>query len=587
MWLINTETLQLEEIEDPSATVYAILSHTWGEEEVTFKDISCLSKAEKKKGFVKIAKTCEIARRKDLKYAWVDTCCIDKTSSAELSEAINSMFPWYQRSAVCIVYLADLAPSASTQDPETPSSPSTAPPSSKTDSLHDLSDLGSCRWFSRGWTLQELIAPANVEFYDVDWQFRFTKEEVASKLSSITQIDVGVLRMTKPLKSVLVAVKMSWASKRQTRRPEDIAYCLLGIFDINMPMLYGEGSKAFLRLQEQIATQSDDASLFSWHSTDASQVYRGVFAKSPMEFAGCSGVKLGNRSMFAKPEFSLTNKGVRFHVSSYQCEDDTSTVMPLGLQNDCPTCLERHDVLVLLVSTAKGCVRTSSERCCPWPAGERNQDKDIYTCKQVDPLESAALEQLVRRPLRLSYRFDPGALKSIDPYPTDFWDFGFYGYSGDAFSEDFTGYINVYAEFKEPLVLAMLIFKIAGQDPDVEIYAVPISDEKIWEVAEDSSFRALYGQGRIEIDGLFAKYKLAKESGEYQPKANVKVQRLGEPDGRPRSVMFDAVVEEGPRIVLHQNCEYDSEDSGDAKDWEDVHSDSANSEFGGSQIARS
>ncbi|EQB50441.1 HET domain-containing protein [Colletotrichum gloeosporioides Cg-14] len=226
MWLINTKTLRLEEIVDPSSVDYAILSHTWGDNEVSFKDMKRLSRAKEKTGFVKISKTCELALKQDLQYAWIDTCCIDKSSSADLSEAINAMFVWYQASAVCFVWLDDLAPLSSTSKA-----------TSHARKLRSIPKMASCKWFSRGWTLQELLAPSNVRFYDANWNFRFSKEDNVSTLSTITKIEVDVLKMTKRLKDVLVAVKMSWAANRKTTRPEDEAYCLLGIFDINMPML--------------------------------------------------------------------------------------------------------------------------------------------------------------------------------------------------------------------------------------------------------------------------------------------------------------------------------------------------------------
>ncbi|KAH0439385.1 het domain protein [Colletotrichum camelliae] len=278
MWLINTTTLRLEEILDYSAVEYAILSDTWGDDEVSFKDMQDFTRAKKQAGFVKIATTCELALKEGLDYAWVDTCCIDKTSSAELSEAINAMFVWYRASAVCFVWLEDLAPS---------SSASKTTPNGKR--LHDIAGMASCKWFSRGWTLQELIAPANIRFYDASWNFRFTKENNTSVLATITTIDVEVLKMAKRLKDVLVAVRMSWAANRETTRPEDIAYCLLGIFDINMPMLYGEGEKAFQRLQEHIVNLHGDSSIFAWLAPFRpplpTQSFRGLFATSPRQFA--------------------------------------------------------------------------------------------------------------------------------------------------------------------------------------------------------------------------------------------------------------------------------------------------------------
>ncbi|KAF4810779.1 Vegetative incompatibility protein HET-E-1 [Colletotrichum siamense] len=279
MWLINTKTLRLEEFQDYSAVEYAILSHTWGDDEVSFKDMQDFARAKRQAGFVKIATTCELALKEGLEYAWVDTCCIDKTSSAELSEAINAMFVWYQASAVCFVWLEDLAPLSSISKA-----------TSHGRKLRNISKMSSCKWFSRGWTLQELLAPANVRFYDANWNFRFTKENNVSTLSTITKIEVEVLKMAKRLKDVLVAVKMSWAANRETTRPEDVAYCLLGIFDINMPMLYGEGEKAFQRLQEQIGNQQQDASMFACEALEA-------FVSKPIKIR----LKIGRAGQTAYP----------------------------------------------------------------------------------------------------------------------------------------------------------------------------------------------------------------------------------------------------------------------------------------------
>ncbi|KAI1398792.1 heterokaryon incompatibility protein-domain-containing protein [Hypoxylon fuscum] len=253
MWLINTDTLQLEDILKPQAGSYAILSHTWGHGEVSFRDFADLESAEKKLGFAKIKKTCQLARKKFLQYAWVDTCCIDNSSSAELSEAINSMFRWYREASVCFVYLSDT-------------------------------------WFKRGWTLQELLAPRSIEFYNADWCFLAFKILITDHLSDITGIDTYSLIAVDSIWSKPVGTRMRWAAERETTRLEDIAYCLLGILDINMPLIYGEGEKAFLRLQEEICRQTTDMSLFAWtrrldHPFSCSDSYRGIFAHHPCEFA--------------------------------------------------------------------------------------------------------------------------------------------------------------------------------------------------------------------------------------------------------------------------------------------------------------
>jgi hypothetical protein len=200
------------------------LSHTWEEEEVSFSNIiEMVQGYTHKRGWYKIQKSCEQSLEDNLDYVWVDTVCIDKSSSAELSEAINSMFKWYRNATVCYAYLCDLP---------------------------DLKFKDS-RWFTRGWTLQEMIAPENLRFCDKEWNFKGSKLDLLEPLTQITGTPTRILQGGN-LRFQSVARKMSWASKRTTTRIEDMAYCLLGIFEISMPLLYGEESQAFLRLQEEI-----------------------------------------------------------------------------------------------------------------------------------------------------------------------------------------------------------------------------------------------------------------------------------------------------------------------------------------------
>lgn len=192
MWLINTHTLKLEEFMGVKPPPYAILSHTWEDEEVSFRDMtSGWSVAVKaRKGYAKVEKTCNIAVQEKLDYAWVDTCCIDKSSSAELTEAINSMFQWYEQSANCYAYLSDLGPGVS-----------------------DEQGIPTCRWFTRGWTLQELIAPRKLVFYDSAWRVRATKADAADLIAQITKIRSDYLLNTYSwsIKTASVAERMSWA----------------------------------------------------------------------------------------------------------------------------------------------------------------------------------------------------------------------------------------------------------------------------------------------------------------------------------------------------------------------------------------
>lgn len=266
MRLVDTETLKLVEFYTSSAIPgfgtqplhsndnqngipkYAILSHVWGPEEASFQEMLGDRKAIRhKKGFIKIKKSCARAQRDGYRYLWIDTCGIDKTSSTELSEAINTMYAWYKDSAICYVYLEDVFEES--EDDK-------------------AGEFDKSRWFTRGWTLQELLAPSQLHFFDRDWKRLGTKSDLLSEISRITKIDLYALTGG-DLSRLTVARRMSWIAERQTTRLEDMAYCLLGIFDINMPMLYGEGIKAFIRLQEEIRKTTDDQSIFAWKDPTA------------------------------------------------------------------------------------------------------------------------------------------------------------------------------------------------------------------------------------------------------------------------------------------------------------------------------
>jgi hypothetical protein len=229
--------------------LYAILSHTWGPEEVTFQDIidgdgTC------KTGFDKIRFCGEQARRDGWQYFWVDTCCIDKSSSAELAEAINSMFRWYQNAVKCYVYLSDV----STKKRKA------------SDSLTEYTwepAFRSSKWFTRGWTLQELIAPTLVEFFSKGGELLGDKKSLERHICEITRIPSKALRGG-PLAEFSATERLSWAGTRQTTREEDMAYSLLGIFDVHMPLIYGEGrANAVGRLQEAI-DRKETGTMFSF-----------------------------------------------------------------------------------------------------------------------------------------------------------------------------------------------------------------------------------------------------------------------------------------------------------------------------------
>jgi hypothetical protein len=225
---------------------YAILSHTWGDddEEVTLKDMMDGS-GKTKVGYRKIQFCAERASSNGLQYIWVDTCCIDKSNNAELSEAIISMFCWYRNSTKCYVYLADV--STDDRDPTDQSFQSWQPAFRKS------------RWFSRGWTLQELIAPQSVEVFSVEGNLLGDKKSLKQTIQEITGRAVQALEGS-VLSGFSVSERLSWAEFRETRREEDKAYSLLGMFNAYMPPLYGERiESAFRRLREEINKGSNSA----------------------------------------------------------------------------------------------------------------------------------------------------------------------------------------------------------------------------------------------------------------------------------------------------------------------------------------
>lgn len=287
MHLINTKTRKPELFHGVYRPTYATLSHTWGDDEVSLQDVRDmpLEKLSQRAGYIKVTRACERALADGLSYLWADTCCIDKTSSAELSEAINSMFKWYADAEVCYAYLSDL------------------------ETAEHWRKLKGCRWFSRGWTLQELIAPWNVRFYAADWTYVGDRNEsLLSQLAQITGVPEHVLSSGSSLLSTMpVATKMSWAAHRETTRPEDQAYCLLGIFNVSMPLLYGSGRLAFLRLQEEIMRQSNDHTILAW-----SHGRYALLAPSPIEFASGSAITPSSYATSEAP-FELNSFGL--HIS--------------------------------------------------------------------------------------------------------------------------------------------------------------------------------------------------------------------------------------------------------------------------------
>ena len=225
---------------DDTIPPYAILSHTWGadDEEVTFEDITN-GTGKDKPGYEKIRFCGEQARIDELQYFWIDTCCINKANYTELSQAINSMFRWYRDAIRCYVYLPDVSSPAFDTNKESNLRPWE-------------SNFRKSRWFERGWTLQELLASSLVEFFSRERQRLGDKGSLKQQIHEITGIAVLALQGA-PLSQFSVEERLSWIERRQTKLEEDKAYSLLGIFDVSMPLIYGEGGeKAFKRLREEI-----------------------------------------------------------------------------------------------------------------------------------------------------------------------------------------------------------------------------------------------------------------------------------------------------------------------------------------------
>lgn len=243
-WIDQDQIGLTQDIDEDKRPPYAILSHTWAKdnsEEVTWAEVET-EEGRKKSGYEKIRFCAEQARKDGINHFWVDTCCISKTNLVELSEAITSMYRWYQDAVKCYVYLPDV--SSLQQDP-----------GSDADLLW-LPDFQASKWFTRGWTLQELLAPRTVEFFSRERAFLGDKKILAQQIHKITSIPVDALHDSS-LAQFSVSERMRWAETRQTKKPEDRAYSLLGIFNVSIPIIYGEGEKhAFRRLQRELQERS-------------------------------------------------------------------------------------------------------------------------------------------------------------------------------------------------------------------------------------------------------------------------------------------------------------------------------------------
>ena len=326
---VDRRTKVLESVDDES-TKYAILSHRWiNPTEVDYEEMVDLAKMEseardeirQRPGYKKILDGCEQAKRDGYEWLWVDACCIDKRSSAELSEAINSMFRWYEGSGVCYAYLHDV--------------PCSSFPTVRNRERYHKSN-GWPEWFSRGWTLQEMIATRIVHFFNKDWHHIGDKKTLSRILSNVTRVPQHILTDGLSSNRPCIAQIMSWAADWTTTRVEDRAYSLMGLLDVNIPMLYGEGKKAFHRLQLEIIRMSNDQSIFAWGCNEANVRSGSILADDPSFFRKCHDVELMDFDQFVQslkdriPEtglleedrfgtFPITNRGIQIWLPLRPC----------------------------------------------------------------------------------------------------------------------------------------------------------------------------------------------------------------------------------------------------------------------------
>ncbi|KAL8840410.1 MAG: hypothetical protein Q9176_003908 [Flavoplaca citrina] len=304
--LLNAESLTLQQFKDEACPPYAILSHRWAEDPSTevvyddmakFEDIRHSSVWKKAKSAAKIVAACQKVLELGFVYLWVDTVCIKQDNPIELSTAINSMYRLYHDAEVCIVYLYDY-PTAEVQT------------------------LSQSDWFTRGWTLQELVAPQVVKFFDKNWDYIGKTGDLAAELTHRTGVHKKYWTSNAPVNYASVSERMSWMAGRKTTVPEDIAYCMLGLFGVNMPLLYGEGKeRAFLRLQEEIMKYSADHSLFAWEDDSHQCCGTGLLAPSPECFRSTGHYRHRSDQRNNRP-YQMTNKGIAIDLPLVHLEEN-------------------------------------------------------------------------------------------------------------------------------------------------------------------------------------------------------------------------------------------------------------------------
>ncbi|KAI0686611.1 heterokaryon incompatibility protein-domain-containing protein [Earliella scabrosa] len=428
MRLLNTRSGEFRSLDSASAAVpYATLSHVWSKHgEQSYQDILAIQHtvhierasspdvpedAVLQRVSPKIRQACARALADGYEYIWIDFCCIDKTSRTEVSDAVNAAFSWYAHSAVCYAYLEDVDPGDNL-------------------SIRD-SQFRRSRWHTRMWTLLELIAPNDLTFLSREWTPIGTKHELAQLVEDVTGVDSGVLTHDVPLSDVSVARCMSWAAHRAATLKEDEAYALIGLFGVNLPIMYGEGALAFFRLQEEILRIGGDQSIFVWTASTREAVAgtyddsrHTLLASSPAAFARSRGVRSGvppnavvgsgQRDGNALPVYVPTPHGLRTTLPMLSVGPFTRLAL-LSCMNE-----EGHRLGLILrkvdgdvyavgsMAWESTCARyRSSLRCIPWETASRRRytdsDMDSDSDYDSDENEDAPLfDQHFTRVVRLT-----------------------------------------------------------------------------------------------------------------------------------------------------------------------------------------
>ncbi|KAI3328515.1 heterokaryon incompatibility protein-domain-containing protein [Ustulina deusta] len=364
------ELIETNDIPDPFPQ-YAILSHTWisPKDEITYQDFKhrkgdIENDIFKQKGWAKLKRYCDRAVKDGWDWAWMDTCCIDKTNPADTQEAINAMFRWYQNAGICYAYLEDVDVNKVLDRPglangnllmdldlDTIAGKDNVADPTSFPHMALRAFMIKAKWFTRGWTLQELLAPPYLVFVDHAWRRIGTRESWADEIERASKIEARHLASFNPTDFTLcsIAMRLSWASRRETTVEEDETYSLLGLFGISLPLIYGEGRlRAFNRLQRELITVYNDDSIFAWKALPSSSKHfpgahqkgyhsgRGILAPSIREFWDAFSVKSFG---FYGNSFSMTNRGLEINAKRWRCKDDPAKCL---IRLNCGVECSRH-----------------------------------------------------------------------------------------------------------------------------------------------------------------------------------------------------------------------------------------------------